>query len=127
PLLALGPVPAQALGGGPAQAPAAPDVPVGVAADPVGEPGLEVGEDLAVPQGVARDVEHDDVGGILRPVGRSGVHDVAFLEVGREADAVRASHRAFGRDGRLAAGIDAIHRVGSSNSALCPSYGPRMT
>src|SRR5947207_13827049 len=31
------------------------------------------------------------------------VHDIASLEVGREADAVRAPHRALGRHGRLTA------------------------
>src|SRR5215475_2616001 len=108
----------------PAPAPATPDIAVGVTADTIGEPGLEVGEHLAAAQRIVHDVEYDDVGRILRPVGRSRVHDIAALEVRREADAVRAPHRAFGRDGRLATGIDAVDARGQLELGLVPFVGP---
>src|SRR5256712_5444153 len=109
-----------------APAPSAPDIALGVTADTVRESGLEVGENFPAAQrgAIAHVVEHDDVGGILRPVGGAGVHDVAPLEVRREADAVRAPHRALGRDGRLPARIETIDAGGKLELGLVPFIRP---
>src|SRR5207245_1390821 len=98
----------------------------GVTADTVRESRLEVGENFPAAQrgAIAHDVEHDDVGGILRPVGGAGVHDVAPLEVRREADAVRAPHRALGRDRRLAARIQTIDAGGQLELGFVPFIRP---
>src|SRR2546422_8846197 len=103
-------------------APSAPDIALGVTADTVRESRLEVGENFPAAQrgAIAHDVEHDDVGGILRPVGGAGVHDVAPLEVRREADAVRAPHRALGRDRRLPARIEEIDAGGQPELGFVP-------
>src|SRR5204863_9153068 len=111
---------AHAVGVNSAPAPSAPDVAVGVAADTVREPRLEVGKDLRAAQrgAVVHDIEHDDVGGVLRPVGGAGVHDVELLEVGREAEAVRAPHRALGPYRCLAARGETIDTGGQPRLCL---------
>src|SRR5256712_11427966 len=107
----------------PTPAPTAPHIAVGVTADTVGEPRLEVGEDLAAAQSIIGDVEHDDVCRILRAVGCSGIDDIAAFEVGGEADAVRTPHRAFDGDHRLATRIDAIDACGQLERRLVSFVG----
>src|SRR6266480_3588018 len=116
---------AHAVGVNSAPAPSAPDVAVGVAANAVREPRLEIGKDFRAAQrcAVVHDIEHDDVGGVLRPIGGTGVHDVELLEIGRKAEAVRAPHRALGPDRRLAARIETIDAGGQLELGLVSLVG----
>src|SRR5436309_15874048 len=107
-------------------APATPDPAVAVATDAVREPGLEICKHLAVAHGrsILDHVENNDIGGVW-PIGRTGIHDVDPLEVRREADAVRPTHRTFGDYRKLArVGIESIDASRQLEFGLEPFVPP---
>ena len=70
----------------------APDTPLGIAADPIGNTGLgHIGKYLAVGRLAARhiEVEHADVRGVVRPVREAGVADIELFLVRGDAKPVR--------------------------------------